>query len=132
MVPNPVAISGATGPTEPRRYGQLMTYPRPLDLSDQEIVALPVDRLGFEILRAFHSGTQVHTYNFLNAWRNASVDENGALMHALAEACDWLRQRGLTVEPPGISNGFITRLGQRALEAGLPYVGAITKLSENL
>ena len=101
---------------------------RPLDLSDEEILALPIDRLGLEVLRQFAEGTQVHTYNYLNSWKNAGVDGNGEVMRALAEACEWLRHSGLVAEPGAIGYGFITRFGRQVLDRGLPFLGAVEKL----
>jgi uncharacterized protein (TIGR02391 family) len=103
-------------------------YARPLDLSDDDILSLPIDRLGFEILRQFDQGTQVHIYNYLNSWRNAGVDSNGQVMRALAEACEWLHHSGLVAEPSGIGDGFITRLGRQVLDRGLPHLGAVERL----
>lgn len=100
-------------------------------MGDDDILSLPIDRLGFEILRQFDLGTQVHIYNYLNGWRNAGIDGNGEVMRALAEACEWLRQSGLIAEPSGIGNGFITRLGLQVLDRGLPLLGAMAKLGRD-
>ncbi len=107
-----------------------MPNKRPLDLTDQEILALPIDRLGFEILRQFDRGTQMHIYNYLNSWRNAGVDGNSAIMQAVAEACMWLCNSGLVVEPAGIGRGFITRLGKQILDRDLPFLAAVKKLDD--
>ena len=104
---------------------------RPLDLTDDEIDALPVDRLALEILRQFDGGAQIHIYNYLNSWRNAGVAEQSLQMRALAEACEWLRTSGLVVEPSGIGTGFVTRLGRQVLDRGLPFLGAVNQLSKD-
>lgn len=106
--------------------------PRPLALTDAEIEALPIDRLGLEILRRFVDGTQVHLYNYLNTWRNAGLGEGSATMRALSEACDWLRNQGLVSEGNGVGVGFVTRLGYEVVERGLGFLGAVSKLGADL
>lgn len=115
-----------------RYVGAVASYPQPLDLTNHEIEALPVDRLGMEILRQFANGTEPHLYNYLNSWRNAGLDARSPTMHALSEACDWLRNRGLVSESNGIDRGFITRLGHEVLERGIGFLGAVTKLNDDL
>ncbi len=110
----------------------MANYPRPLDLTDDEIEALPVDRLGMVVLRKFAEGTEPHLYNYLNSWRNAGLDARSPTMHALCEACDWLRNSGLVSESNGIDRGFITRLGRNVLERGLGFLGAVTTLGEDV
>lgn len=101
---------------------------RPLELSDEEIASLPADRLALTILNQFsEDGWQVHLYNYLNAWRNAGVDPADPKMRALTEACEWLQQKH-----PGISNGFISRLGLQVVNSGLPFLSAVKKLISDL
>lgn len=107
-------------------------YARPLDLTDQEIEALPGDRLGMEILRQFERGTEPHIYNYLNGWRNAGLAETSPTMRALCEACDWLQNRGLVSDSNGIGRGFVTRLGRQVLERGTGFLGAVEKLGNDL
>lgn len=108
-----------------------VAYPRQLELTNEEINALPVDRLGFEILKSFDNGVQLHAHNYFVHWGHAGVSTKEDTGRALAEAFYWLLNQGLVVEGPQ-GDGFITRLGREVLERGLPILGAIGKLSRDL
>lgn len=113
-------------------------HPRPIALSDEEILDLPVDVLALQLLDhlASHgaSGDTHHVHNALNSWRAAGVNSNGPAMRALSEGYAWLDKHALiAVNPQGSPyNGFITRLGYRVLADGLRLVDATERLSADL
>ena len=94
----------------------LRDHPRLLELTDAEILALPVDRLGLEILTSFGNGSsRVHRHNYFNSWGHAGVRPGGDVWQALLEGYDWLTHHGLIAEH-NQADGFITRLGRDVLE----------------
>lgn len=112
--------------------------PRPADLSDSEILELPLDALAVRLLAHLANdrghGDTHHVGNALNAWRAAGVDPNGPVMRALTEGYTWLSHRGLIADNPQGSpyNGFVTRLGRQVLAEGPRLLGAIERLSHDL
>lgn len=113
-------------------------HQRPVDLSDDDIVGLPIDVLAIHLLQGLaqesgHGDTH-NVYNTLNGWRHAGIDSNGPVMRALTEAYDWLNHRGLIADNSQGSPhpGFITRLGRQVLEQGAALLGAIDRLGDDL
>lgn len=114
------------------------SHPRPVDLTDDEILELPLDVLAVRLLAGLaeddtHGDTN-HVGNALNSWRAAGIEPNGPVMRALTEGYTWLAHRGLIgVNPEGSPySGFVTRLGYRVLADGLRLLGAIERLSNEL
>jgi uncharacterized protein (TIGR02391 family) len=104
------------------------------DLTDAELLALPLDVLGVEVLRHLSSGKEWNTYNFtvsLEASRRAE-----AAQRALFEAVGWLEATGLIAHPkPGQStmdSMFVTRHGEQVLTDGLGPIIAARRLSVEL
>jgi len=103
------------------------------DLSEQDVLDLPVDELAFRALHYIKATNEWNLYNWLNSFRNRGV--RGPALRALSEAGEWLRTHGLVAWNPDQSDAqaiFITRLGERALADGLPTIRAIHRLDIDL
>jgi len=103
-------------------------------LSDEDIVALPLDRLAMVVLRHLALTDEWNTYNFRNAQRLRGRDD--LALRACAEAINWLLAHGL------ISHGhptqdsaeamFLTRQGREAVLSGPARHLALQRLSTDL
>ena len=103
-------------------------------LSDADLIALPLDRLAMIVLVHMDRTKEWNTYNFLNNQHNKGRSESSR--RVCAEAVNWLLARGL------ISHGhptqthseamFITRRGREALVSGLSGTLALERLSTDL
>lgn len=109
-----------------------------MDLSDQEILELPIDVLALRLLTQLagddQHGDTHNVGNALNMWRTAGSNSNGPVMRALVESYEWLSHKGLIGNNPEGSpyGGFVTRLGHQVLAEGLALLGAVEKLSQQL
>lgn len=111
-------------------------HQRPLELTDEELAALPVDRLGLEILRSMHQSEERNAYNWMNRWRNLGYRKGQPVMNALATATHWLYSNGL-IAPDFQDHGsfypmFITRQGLDAIGHGLSPMKAARRLDVDL
>lgn len=108
-----------------------------LGLSNEEIAALPVDRLAYAVLEFLAATNEWNSYNFLNAEsQNREHRRDHATLGYLTEAIWWLRVHGLIAHPkPGQSHAdsmIITRAGRAALDSGLAPVIASARLTSDL
>lgn len=98
--------------------------------SDGEIQLLPIDRLGILVLNHLVDTKEWNAYNFLNSGRNLHLPES--TLKCWSEALNWLVSKNLVARGrPGQSNPdsiFITRLGNKVLEAGLETIRAAERL----
>lgn len=109
---------------------------RPLPLSDEEILVLPVDRLGLVVLDDIvvnHSGFW-SWHNWNNAWRVHRLDggEKGPVMGAFAEAWGWLQSNNLVATYALNDSQFVTRLGHQVLDEGVGFLGAVRRASHDV
>lgn len=96
-------------------------------LTDEQIVVLPIDALGLEILTDLvtNEGTGAEPNRSSRTWmmmaRNARPSFAKDALAALEEGWDWLYRQGL-VAPERISNEpgdfFVTRLGREVAQSG--------------
>lgn len=104
------------------------------DLYDAEILALPIDRLGLEVLDHLVETDLGDTYNLTVT--AAFTRHSDAAQRAILEAIAWLEACVLIARPkPGqsaASSMFVTREGSRALSHGLSRLRASWRLSEEL
>lgn len=112
----------------------MSSYQRPIEITDDEILALPLDVLAMRILESITAPESFSLYNLLNSCRAAGAESSSAAMKALVEASEWLRQRGLVGSNPHGSpyNDFVTRLGFEALDRGIEYLGAVERMQQRL
>ncbi len=113
-----------------------MTRSRPLSLSDDEIVGLPIDRLGLVILEDIvenHPGFW-SWYNWNNAWRNYGLagGESSPVIQAFGEAWGWLQSNGLVADNGLRDSQFVTRLGHEVLQRGVEFLGAVQRASSDV
>lgn len=105
-----------------------------LELSEDEVLALPVDRLAAAVLRHLVDTDQWSEHNFTNDGRNQGVQHH--VLECWAEALNWLISHNLVARgTPGRSSAqaiFVTRLGRRALEEGFGPVLAAARLDVDL
>lgn len=105
-----------------------------MKLTDDEIVELPVDRLGFLVLEHVSETSEWNSYNFLN-WAQQQGRTQPALF-CLSEGMNWLIANGLIARgKPGQSNSdsiFVSRLGRRVLEEGPALALAERRLDVDL
>ena len=105
-----------------------------LKLTPGEVVELPVDQLGIEVLKDLVATGQWNEYNYLLAAAEAYRDQPGA-SQAIAEAMAWLRARALIARTLGQTADaaiFVTRAGKRVLLEGLVSYSAADKLQGGL
>jgi uncharacterized protein (TIGR02391 family) len=98
-------------------------------LLPEQVVALPIDRLGIAILEDLKASSEWNEHNYLVAAQQGPF--RGESLHALAEAMTWLRARGLIARTPEQSSSdaiFITRAGHRALAEGVLTLDATERL----
>jgi uncharacterized protein (TIGR02391 family) len=98
-------------------------------LTAQEIQSLPIDRLSIVVLKHLADTKEWNSHNFLNSGRNLRLPES--TLRCWAEALNWLVSKNLVARGPDQSTPnsiFITRLGNRVLEAGLVTIQAAERL----
>jgi uncharacterized protein (TIGR02391 family) len=99
-------------------------------LSPDEIQSLPLDRLGILVLKHLVDTKEWNSYNFLNSGRNLRLPES--TLRCWSEALNWLVSKNLVArgEPSQSSPDsiFITRLGNKVLQAGLDTIRAAERL----
>jgi uncharacterized protein (TIGR02391 family) len=99
-------------------------------LSADEIHSLPIDRLGILVLKHLVDTKEWNSHNFLNSGRNLRLPES--TLRCWSEALNWLVSKNLVArEMPDQSSPyaiFITRLGNKVLEAGLETIRAAERL----
>jgi uncharacterized protein (TIGR02391 family) len=102
------------------------------DLSDQQLLDLPLDRLGLLVLAYLGATNEWNTHNFANSQRSRGDDAQAALM----EAVQWLFNSGLIAKgKPGQSASeamIITRLGRETLAVGSARLHAQQQLTTSL
>ncbi len=105
-----------------------------IELDEQSLLNLPIDRLGLLLLEDF-SKTAGHGES-AHILTTGGRDGYPILVQgALAEAFGWLRARGLTALDPNQSIAdsiFITRLGRQALDEGPTILYAVERLQGGL
>lgn len=101
------------------------------DLSDRDVVDLPLDQLALVVLHNLRESNEWNSQNFLG--RESNQARNHLAQRALSEAINWLIARGLVArDTPGqtTSNSiFITRLGDRVLTEGMATTAAAERLA---
>ena len=104
------------------------------DLTSDEVVELPVDRLGLLILVHMvdePDGTW-HVYNFMGLLPDWNAQAKGAF----SEGLNWCLQMGLVGHfSPAQQDArsiYVTRLGRRIRDEGPPLVHAIQRISVDL
>jgi uncharacterized protein (TIGR02391 family) len=109
----------------------------PVPVEPDVALGLPVDALALQLLRRFADGSsKLHRYNFFvqaePAYESAGVSDRADIMHALAEALDWLTHHGLISS--NLQGDFITRKGYEVLKAdgGLGLVRARARIDVDL
>lgn len=104
------------------------------DLSNDEVLALPIDRLAAVVLRHLVDTNQWSEHNFTNDGRNQGLPE--AVLNCWAEGLNWLISHNLVARgKPGSSSAqaiFVTRLGYRALDNGFAPIQAAARLDIDL
>lgn len=103
-----------------------------LDASD--VTALPVDDLALRVLRDARDNNEWNWRNWV-LLAEQSYGRNSPASLALVEAWTWLLNRGLVVRDVGQSSGEsirVSRQGHEALERGLPWLRAVSRLDVEL
>jgi uncharacterized protein (TIGR02391 family) len=106
--------------------------PREFTLTEDQVLELPVDQLGLEILRDVIANPD--TGDNARNWVRSAV-YGAQAKRALSEAWSWLHANGLIatdVEDHNLHQVFATRLGERAAEEGLAVVRAHQRLAMDL
>ncbi len=101
-----------------------------LELSAKEVQSLPIDRLGILVLKYLADTSEWNSHNFLSSGRNHGLPN--PTLKCWSEGLNWLISKNLVAigEPSQTSpqSIFITRLGRRALDAGLGAIRAAERL----
>lgn len=104
------------------------------ELSEEEILALPIDRLAAIVLRHLVDTDQWSEHNFTNDGRNKGVKAH--VLKCWSEALNWLISHNLVARgTPGQTSAqaiFVTRLGHHALEEGFEAIFASARLDVDL
>lgn len=104
------------------------------ELSEEEVLALPIDRLAAVVLRHLVDTDQWNELNFTNGGRNRGIQPH--VLKCWAEGLSWLISHNLVARgTPGQSSAqaiFVTRLGHRALEEGFGPVLAASRLDVDM
>lgn len=104
-------------------------------LSDDEITALPLDRLAHAVLRDLRSEWNWRGW-FLTTLQDRKLRDGSPQGVALAEAIQWLFNRDLITFNAAQNQTWdsvqVTRLGQRAIEEGFGLVAALQRLNVEL
>lgn len=106
-------------------------------LSPDEVVALPLDELALCLLvEVAEDRARPSPRNWMRLLESGSTyGRASSALSALAEAWAWLLARGLIAPDLSQTSGdwvFITRLGRKVIEQGLPLVRAVEQLSVDL
>jgi uncharacterized protein (TIGR02391 family) len=89
-----------------------------ISIALEQLVALPVDRLGLLVLDDLIATNEWNEYNYI---LGAQQHFPGPGAEAVAEALGWLRARALIARTPGQSSDaaiFVTRTGHRVAKEG--------------
>lgn len=106
---------------------------RPLDRSDTELLDLPVDRLGLEILSRLAGDAGFFSWhNWNNAWREHGISETSPVMRAFGEAWGWLQTNNLVAQYGLNDSHFVTRLGHDVIDNGPGFLGAVQRASHDV
>ena len=104
------------------------------ELSEEETLALPLDRLASIVLQHLIDTNEWNEHNFLNAGHVRGVKKN--ILKSWAEGLNWLISHNLVARStPGQTSSqaiFVTRLGHRALRDGFEPVLAAARLDVDL
>jgi uncharacterized protein (TIGR02391 family) len=104
-------------------------------LTEEDVLAFPLDRLAVEVLRDWVETEQWNLYNWLNSV-GQSFSKRPDVQRALSEALNWLVSHGLIARGlPGQTStdgAFATRLGRKVLAEGLESVRAYERLEVDL
>lgn len=99
--------------------------------SSDQILALPIDRLGMSALKHLEENREWNEQNFILGFGESGTRADA--VRCLAEALNWLISRNLVSRnKPGQNTSdaiFITRLGERALKEGIDLVRASERLN---
>src|ERR1700735_5590749 len=107
--------SQANAPARPRWHRQSRPV---IELSADQVTALPVDQLGLLLLDDLIAIREWNEYNFL---LQAGRMYSGQALEGIAEAVGWLRARALIARTPGQTSDaaiFVTRTGRRIAREG--------------
>lgn len=103
-------------------------------LPDDQLEALPIDRLALLVLEHLEQSGEWNTHNFLIGAQQRGVGSAG--LSCLSEAMNWLIAHGLVArDKPGqysAQSMFVTRAGRRVLVEGLAGVVAAARLNVDL
>ena len=117
------------GPT-----GKLEAVTQLSQIPDNQLEALPIDRLALLVLEHCEKSGEWNTGNFLIGAQHRGVGPVG--LACLSEAMNWLISQGLMArDKPGQSGAesvFVTRAGKRVLQEGLAGVVAAARLNVDL
>jgi uncharacterized protein (TIGR02391 family) len=106
----------------------------PWTLEADEVVALPVDDLALRVLKDARDNNEWNWRNWVLLAEQSYVG-NPAASLALVEAWTWLINRGLVVREINQSSAEairVSRQGHEALDRGLPWLRAVTRLDIEL
>jgi uncharacterized protein (TIGR02391 family) len=107
-----------------------------LDLSPDDIVELPLDRLALAVLRDFDTSGEWHGWNYINNFlQSPKYRQRKDALQALSEALGWLRSTGMLTQNPQQSDAsalMVSRAGRRALAGPLEAVRAELRLRQGL
>ena len=99
-------------------------------ISDDEIQSLPIDRLAILVMKHLVDTKEWSSHNFLNSGLNMRLPKS--TLRCWSEGLNWLVSKNLVARgTPGQSSSdaiFVTRLGNRVLEAGLEMIRAAERL----
>jgi uncharacterized protein (TIGR02391 family) len=105
-----------------------------LSLTEDQLVALPLDELALVVLRDADRGGAWNWRSWLLEARHAGVRRQDAVL-TLSEAWNWLDSHGLIVWDPSqdTEKSFaISRKGRQLLKDGLPWLRAVQRLDVEL
>lgn len=109
--------------------------PRNFVLTEEQVLGLPLDVLGIEIVRDVISNGEWNSYNWMNSAHSGRAYSKQAL-NALGEAWEWLHANGLiSIDRTKNQTNciFVTRLGhQVATEGSAERLRATARLSLDL
>lgn len=97
-----------------------MADTRRIPLTDEELLSLPVDSLGLQLLKFFHTtgGDYLNRSSIANSqtieWATGIARPNIRVIHAVSEAYDWLLLQGLVAKKPEDNTewSYVTARGQ--------------------
>lgn len=106
----------------------------PWTLEADDVVALPVDDLALRVLKDARDNKEWNWRNWV-LLAEQSYGKGSAASLALVEAWTWLLNRGLVVRDVNQSSTEsirVSRQGEEALERGLPWLRAVSRLDIEL